>query len=79
MQHLEVSGAVRPLKWSLGVKWLMVMSALSDVLTSMLLISSLLLGYSLLSTARLKDVPQHRGVFIFSVSFLTASCGAGGT
>ena len=22
MQHMEVSGAVRPLKWSLGVKWL---------------------------------------------------------
>ena len=22
MQHLKVSGAVRPLKWSLGVKWL---------------------------------------------------------
>jgi len=22
MQHLEVSGAARPLKWSLGVKWL---------------------------------------------------------
>jgi len=22
MQLLEVSGAVRPLKWSLGVKWL---------------------------------------------------------
>jgi len=22
MQHLEVSGAVRRLKWSLGVKWL---------------------------------------------------------
>ena len=22
MQHLEVSGAVRPLKWSLGVEWL---------------------------------------------------------
>ena len=22
MQHLEISGAVRPLKWSLGVKWL---------------------------------------------------------
>jgi len=22
MQHLEVSGAVRPLKWSLGLKWL---------------------------------------------------------
>jgi len=21
MQHLEVSGALRPLKWSLGVKW----------------------------------------------------------
>jgi len=27
MQHLEVSGAVRPLKWSLGVKWLMVLLA----------------------------------------------------
>jgi len=24
MQHLKVSGAVRPLKWSLGVKWLTV-------------------------------------------------------
>jgi len=24
MQHLEVSVAVRPLKWLLGVKWLMV-------------------------------------------------------
>ena len=24
MQHLEVSGAVRPLKWSLGVKWLFI-------------------------------------------------------
>ena len=23
MHHLEVSGAVRPLKWPLGVKWLM--------------------------------------------------------
>jgi len=22
MQHLKVSGAVRPLKWTLGVKWL---------------------------------------------------------
>ena len=22
MQHLKVSGAVRPIKWSLGVKWL---------------------------------------------------------
>ena len=22
MEHLEVSGAVRPLKWPLGVKWL---------------------------------------------------------
>jgi len=22
MQHLQVSGAVRPLKWPLGVKWL---------------------------------------------------------
>jgi len=26
MQHLEVSGAVRPLKWSLGVKWLTILS-----------------------------------------------------
>jgi len=26
MQHLEVSGAVRPLKWSLGVKWLVMFS-----------------------------------------------------
>jgi len=25
MQLLEVSGAVRPLKWSLGVKWLTTM------------------------------------------------------
>jgi len=25
MQHLKVKGAVRPLKWSLGVKWLMVL------------------------------------------------------
>jgi len=25
MQHLEVGGAVRPLKWSLGVKWLISM------------------------------------------------------
>ena len=25
MQHLEVSGAVRPLKWPLGVKWLISM------------------------------------------------------
>ena len=24
MQHLEVSGAVRPLKWSLGVNWIIV-------------------------------------------------------
>ena len=23
MRHLKVSGAVRPLKWPLGVKWLM--------------------------------------------------------
>ena len=28
MQHLEVSGAVRPLKWPLGVKWLTVAAAL---------------------------------------------------
>ena len=27
MQHLEVSGASRPLKWSLGVKWLMIYTA----------------------------------------------------
>jgi len=25
MQHLKVSGAVRPLKWSLGVKWLSIL------------------------------------------------------
>jgi len=24
MQHLEVSGAVRPIQWPLGVKWLKV-------------------------------------------------------
>jgi len=24
MQHLEVSGAVRPLKWPLGFKWLII-------------------------------------------------------
>ena len=24
MQHLEVSGAVRPLKWPLGVKWIII-------------------------------------------------------
>ena len=29
MQHLEVSGAVRPLKWSLGVKWLIPSSVLT--------------------------------------------------
>jgi len=28
MQHLEVSGAVRPLKWPLGVKWLTTNSGL---------------------------------------------------
>ena len=28
MQHLEVSGAVRPLKWPLGVKWLKASSKL---------------------------------------------------
>jgi hypothetical protein len=27
MQRLEVSGAVRPLKWPLGVKWLMMYKA----------------------------------------------------
>jgi hypothetical protein len=26
MQRLEVSGAVRPLKWPLGVKWLIMFS-----------------------------------------------------
>ena len=30
MQHLEVSGAVRPLKWSLGVKWLIYVAVSSD-------------------------------------------------
>ena len=25
MQHMEVSGAVRPLKWSLGIKWLIIL------------------------------------------------------
>jgi len=34
MQHLKVSGAVRPLKWSLGVKWL---NLLMHHVTSMLL------------------------------------------
>ena len=29
MQHLEVSGAVRPLKWPLGVKWLNAAAALN--------------------------------------------------
>ena len=28
MQHLKVSGAVRPLKWSFGVKWLILFSHL---------------------------------------------------
>ena len=32
MQRLEVSGAVRPLKWSLGVRWLISVALLgSDV------------------------------------------------
>jgi len=26
MQHLKVSGAVRPLKWSLGFKWLIILT-----------------------------------------------------
>ena len=34
MQHLEVSGAVRPLKWSLGVKWLILSSHPSLVVPS---------------------------------------------
>jgi len=55
-----------------------VMSALFDVLTSVLLISSLLLGYSALLAAELKDVPKDRGVFIFIVSFLTSSCWVAG-
>ena len=32
MQHLEVSGAVRPLKWSLGVKWLMGWAGMTSLL-----------------------------------------------
>ena len=32
MQHLEVSGAVRPLKWSLGVKWLIMFNKCKAVL-----------------------------------------------
>ena len=28
MQHLEFSGTVRPLKWSLGVKWLRISGAI---------------------------------------------------
>jgi len=31
MQHLEVSGAVRPLKWPLGVKWLRIFMTLEFV------------------------------------------------
>jgi len=31
MQRLEFSGAVRPLYWSLGVKWLMMLSLLRYV------------------------------------------------
>ena len=34
MQHLEVSGAVRPLKWSLGVKWLIFMYVIKCALIS---------------------------------------------
>jgi hypothetical protein len=33
MQRLEVSGAVRPLKWSLGVKWLMELFTATGKLT----------------------------------------------
>jgi len=46
-----------------------VMSALFDVLTSILSISGLLLGYSALLAAELKDVPKDRGVFIFQCLF----------
>jgi len=28
MQHLEVSGGVRPLKWPLGVKWLITIDSM---------------------------------------------------
>jgi len=35
MQHLEVSGAVRPLKWSLGVKWLTDVNKMVHVLFSL--------------------------------------------
>jgi hypothetical protein len=31
MQRLEVSGAVRPLKWPLGVKWLIVTKYMNSV------------------------------------------------
>jgi hypothetical protein len=32
MQRLYVSGAVRPLKWTLGVKWLTTLSQLHETL-----------------------------------------------
>ena len=32
MQHLEVSCAVRPLKWSLGVKWLIGLCGISSAI-----------------------------------------------
>jgi len=40
MQHLEVSGAVRPLKWSLGVKWLRISGAVSPPFLSCLFYTS---------------------------------------
>ena len=51
MQHLEVSGAVRPLKWSLGVKWLKVWRE-----------GSSLCGLFVLSENVAKDVPAIRQI-----------------
>ena len=47
MQYLEVSGAVRPLKWPLGVKWLKELSVVGDTRVG-----------SVLFPAR--DIPEHR-------------------
>jgi hypothetical protein len=35
MQRLEVSGAVRPLKWPLGVKWLKDLYFIDETTTSL--------------------------------------------
>ena len=34
MQHVEVCGTVRPLKWSLGVKWLITKQEVHSTLLS---------------------------------------------